>query len=512
MDTTTGSVPGPTGGLTRGQENRALVALTLPVLLISMDATILGFAVPRLSEDLEPTSAELLWIIDIYSFVLSGLLITMGNVGDRIGRRRLLLFGAAAFSVASMAAAFAPTPLALIGARALLGVAGATLMPSTLSLIRNIFMDDRRRQFAVAVWATMFSVGAVVGPIAGGLLLEHFWWGSVFLVGVPVTTALLLIGPRVIPESRDPDPGPFDILSSVLSMAAILPLIYGMKIVAERGWSTVVAPSVVIGLIAAWAFVRRQRVLAVPMIDLSLFAVPKFRVAITGNLLTCVGFAGSTFFVTQYLQLVLGLSPTRAALQLLPGAAAGVISTMSAPAMTRRFGTFAVITTGLATGAVGFLLLTQLAVDSSLVPVTVALVIIEGGALRGHHRGHRRHHHLGPAREGGRRGLGVRDGQRAGRGPRHRRAGQHPHRHLPASARRRRRPRGDPGRGPPDPGGGARGRRRPRWGDGRRPAVGRRRRLHRRPPVGVRGRRRPPRRSQHRQLAGLPPLTHRSGT
>ena len=146
MDTTTGSVPGPAGGLTRGQENRALVALALPVLLISMDATILGFAVPRLSEDLEPTSAELLWIIDIYSFVLSGLLITMGNVGDRIGRRRLLLYGAAAFSVASLAAAFAPTPLALIGARALLGVAGATLMPSTLSLIRNIFMDDAERK------------------------------------------------------------------------------------------------------------------------------------------------------------------------------------------------------------------------------------------------------------------------------------------------------------------------------------------------------------------------------
>ncbi|HET9542203.1 MAG TPA: MFS transporter, partial [Acidimicrobiales bacterium] len=379
MDTTTGSVPGPAGGLTRGQENRALVALALPVLLISMDATILGFAVPRLSEDLEPTSAELLWIIDIYSFVLSGLLITMGNVGDRIGRRRLLLYGAAAFSVASVAAAFAPTPLALIGARALLGVAGATLMPSTLSLIRNIFMDDRRRQFAVAVWATMFSVGAVVGPIIGGLLLEHYWWGSVFLVGVPVTTALLLIGPRVIPESRDPDPGPFDILSSALSMAAILPLVYGMKIVAERGWATLVAPSLVIGLVAGWAFVRRQRVLPVPMIDLSLFAVPKFRVAITGNLLTCVGFAGSTFFVTQYLQLVLGLSPTRAALQLLPAATAGVISTMSAPAMTRRFGTFAVITTGLATGAVGFLLLTQLTVGSSLVPVTVALVIIEAG-------------------------------------------------------------------------------------------------------------------------------------
>ena len=182
-------------GLTRRGENLALVALTLPVLIISMDATILGFAVPRLSEDLEPSSAELLWIVDIYSFVLAGLLITMGNVGDRIGRRKLLLFGSGGFAVASVAAAFAPTPLALIVARALLGVAGATLMPSTLSLIRNIFMDERRRQFAISVWAMMFSVGAVAGPILGGVLLQHFWYGSVFLVSVPVTVALLLVGP-----------------------------------------------------------------------------------------------------------------------------------------------------------------------------------------------------------------------------------------------------------------------------------------------------------------------------
>lgn len=366
-------------GLSRGGEHRALIALTLPVLLISMDATILGFAVPRLSEDLDPTSAELLWIIDIYSFVLSGLLVTMGNVGDRIGRRRLLLIGAAAFSAASVAAAFAPTPLTLIGARALLGVAGATLMPSTLSLIRNIFMDDRRRQFAVAVWATMFSVGAVVGPIIGGLLLEHYWWGSVFLVGVPVTLALLVVGPSVIPESRDPAPAPFDGPSSALSMAAVLPLVYGMKAVAESGWSAVVGPSVFVGLVAGAAFVRRQRRLPVPMIDISLFAVPEFRVAITGNLLTCFGFAGSAFFVTQYLQLVLGLSPTRAALQLLPGAVAGVISTMSAPRMARRFGPFTVITTGLAVGAVGFVVLTQVTVDSSLAPVTLGLILIEAG-------------------------------------------------------------------------------------------------------------------------------------
>ena len=365
--------------LGRAGENRALVALTLPVLLISMDATILGFAVPRLSEDLQPSSAELLWIIDVYSFVLSGLLVTMGNVGDRIGRRRLLLYGAAAFSAASVAAAFAPSAPALIAARAGLGVAGATLMPSTLSLIRNIFMDERRRQFAVAVWATMFSVGAVVGPIIGGLLLEHFWWGSVFLIGVPVTVALLIVGPLVIPESRDPDPAPFDVPSSALSMAAVLPLVYGMKTVAERGWAFVVVPPVLLGLVAGWAFVRRQHRLPVPMIDMSLFAVPRFRVAITANLLTCFGFAGSTFFVTQYLQLVLGLSPPRAALQLLPGAAAGVLSTMTAPAMTRRVGTFTVITTGLAVGAVGFLVLAGLSVDSSLLQVTAALVILEAG-------------------------------------------------------------------------------------------------------------------------------------
>ena len=366
-------------GLGRAGENRALVALTLPVLLISMDATILGFAVPRLSEDLQPSGAELLWIIDVYSFVLSGLLITMGNVGDRVGRRRLLLYGAAGFSAASVAAAFAPSATALIAARAALGVAGATLMPSTLSLIRNIFMDERRRQFAVAVWATMFSVGAVVGPIIGGLLLEHYWWGSVFLVGLPVTITLLVVGPIVIPESRDPDPAPFDVPSAALSMAAVLPLVYGMKTVAERGWAFVVVPPVLVGLVAGWAFIRRQRRIPVPMIDMTLFAVPKFRVAITANLLTCFGFAGSTFFLTQYLQLVVGLSPTRAALMLVPGAAAGVLSTMTAPAMTRRVGTFTVITTGLAVGAVGFLVLTRLTVDSSLLQVIAALVIIEAG-------------------------------------------------------------------------------------------------------------------------------------
>jgi DHA2 family multidrug resistance protein-like MFS transporter len=365
--------------LTRRQEHLALVALTLPVLLISMDATILGFAIPHLSEAIQPSSAELLWIVDIYSFVLSGLLITMGNLGDRIGRRRLLLVGAGGFAAASVASAFAPTAPTLIAARAVLGVAGATLMPSTLSLIRNIFLDERRRQFAISVWAMMFSVGAVAGPIVGGVLLQHYWYGSVFLVSVPVTVALLVAGPALIPESRDPTPEPFDLPSSLLSMAGILPLVFGMKLVAEEGWTPVVAPAVLVGVTCGWAFVRRQEQLAVPMIDVSLFRVPRFRIAITGNLLTCFGFAGQAFFVTQYLQLVLGLSPTRAALQLLPGAILGVVSTLAAPAMMRRWGPFAVISNGLAIGAVGFVALATIAADSSLVPVTVALMLIELG-------------------------------------------------------------------------------------------------------------------------------------
>jgi MFS transporter, DHA2 family, multidrug resistance protein len=366
-------------GLSRRQENAALVALTLPVLLISMDATILGFAVPRLSESLQPSSSELLWIIDVYSFVLAGLLITMGNIGDRIGRRRLLMIGAAGFSVASVAAAFAPSTLVLIAARAALGVAGATLMPSTLSLIRNIFVDARRRLFAIAVWATMFAVGSALGPMLGGLLLERFWWGSVFLIGVPVTLAVLVVVPLLVPESRDPEPAPFDVPSALLSMAGILPLVFAMKTLAEHGWTTTVGATLAIGTVSTVAFVRRQRRLPVPMIDISLFAMPKFRVAIAGNLLTCVGFAGSIFFITQYLQLVVGLSPLRAALQLLPGLAAAVAATLTAPALMRRFGPFQVISTGLAVGAGGFLLLTQLDGGSSLVLVTVGLVLIEAG-------------------------------------------------------------------------------------------------------------------------------------
>jgi MFS transporter, DHA2 family, multidrug resistance protein len=365
--------------MSRRQENLALATLALPVLLISMDATILGFAIPYLSEDLQPSSAELLWIIDVYSFVLSGLLITMGNLGDRIGRRRLLLIGSAGFGAASIAAAFAPSATALIAARAALGIGGATLMPSTLSLITNIFTDERRRRFAIAVWATVFSVGSALGPIVGGFLLEHYWWGSVFLLAVPVTITMLVAGPVLLPESRDPDPGPFDVPSSLLSMAAILPVVYAMKTLAEAGGLRAVLPCLVVGGVAGVAFVRRQHRLSEPMIDVELFRVPKFRMAITGNLLTAFGFAASIFLLTQYLQLVLGLSPSRAALLIVPPAAVGAAVTLGTPRLSARFGAFPVISMGLATGAFGFLLLTALDTEGSLLLVTVALMVLQAG-------------------------------------------------------------------------------------------------------------------------------------
>src|ERR687892_158589 len=212
-----------------------LAVIALPCLLYAMDLTVLHLAVPRLSADLQPTSAQLLWIIDIYGFLVAGWLITMGTLGDRIGRRRLLLIGAAAFGAASVLAALSTSPEMLIAARALLGVAGATLAPSTLSLIFNMFQDDQQRTVAIGIWITSFSVGAAIGPLVGGVLLESFHWGSVFLLAVPVMALLLAIGPRLLPEYKDPDPGRLDLASAALSLFAVLAVIYGIKAVARDG-------------------------------------------------------------------------------------------------------------------------------------------------------------------------------------------------------------------------------------------------------------------------------------
>jgi DHA2 family multidrug resistance protein-like MFS transporter len=329
--------------------------------------------------DLRPSSSQLLWIVDIYGFMVAGLLVTMGTLGDRIGRRRLLLIGAAAFAVTSLLAAFATSAGMLIAARALLGIAGATLAPSTLSLIRNMFEDPRQRTVAIGVWITSYSAGAAIGPLVGGLLLEHFWWGSVFLLPVPVMVLLLVVGPRLLPEFRDPHAGRLDLLSAALSLVAVLAAIYGLKRIAQDGPGWVPAVATLAGLGLGAAFVLRQRTLADPLIDLRLFRVPGFSAALAANTLAFFVFFGVFWFVAQYLQLVLGLSPLRAGLWTVPSAGGFIAGSTLAPVLVRRFRPAFVMGGGLAVAAVGFWLLTQVQADSALALLVTASVVLSIG-------------------------------------------------------------------------------------------------------------------------------------
>ena len=356
-----------------------LAVIALPCLLYSMDLTVLNLAVPRLSADLKPSSSQLLWIVDIYGFLIAGSLITMGTLGDRIGRRRLLLIGAAAFGAASVLAAFSTSAEMLIAARALLGIAGATLAPSTLSLIRSMFVDPAQRTVAIGVWVTSYSVGGAIGPLLGGILLEYFWWGSVFLLGVPIMVLLLVVGPVLLPEFRDPEAGRLDLLSAAQSLAAVLLVIYGLKKFAQDGMSWPPALSVVTGLAIGVLFVHRQRRLTHPLIDLRLFRDPAFSASLaTYTLGTLVAF-GVYIFIAQYLQLVLGLSPFQAGLATVPSMAAYVVGSMVVPAIARRVRPAYVMGSGLVISAVGFGLLTQVDQTSSLVVLITGSIIYSLG-------------------------------------------------------------------------------------------------------------------------------------
>jgi MFS transporter, DHA2 family, multidrug resistance protein len=356
-----------------------LAVIALPCLLYSMDLTVLYLAVPSLTADLEPSSSELLWITDIYGFFLAGFLITMGTLGDRIGRRRLLLIGAAAFGAMSILAAFSTTVEMLIVSRALLGVAAATLAPSTLSLIRNMFLDPGQRTFAIGVWATSFSVGAAIGPLLGGLLLEFFWWGSVFLLAVPVMVLLLLLGPRLLPEFRDPDAGRLDLVSAGLSIVSVLAVIYGLKRIAEGGLDWPAALSIAAGLAVTLVFLRRQQVLSDPLLDLRLFRSRAFNASLAANALSIAIAFGIFLFIAQYLQLVLGLSALEAGLWTVPSAGGFIAGSLLAPVFVRRLRPGFVVAGGLALTAAGLALLTQVEGGSDLALVVAASVVIALG-------------------------------------------------------------------------------------------------------------------------------------
>jgi DHA2 family multidrug resistance protein-like MFS transporter len=361
------------------REWAGLAVIALPCVVYAMDLTVLNLALPELSEDLQPSSAQLLWIVDIYGFLVAGLLITMGTLGDRIGRRRLLLIGAAAFGLASLFAAFSTSAEMLIAARALLGVAGATLAPSTLSLIRNMFEDPQQRTFAIGVWITSFSVGAAIGPLIGGLLLEQFWWGSVFLPALPVMGLLLIVGPRLLPEYRDPEPGRPDPISAALSLLAVLAVIYGLKEIAQDGVGTLALVSISAGLAVGAVFVIRQKRLTDPLIDLDLFRLPAFNGALAANTLGFFVNFGIAVFIAQYLQLVIGLSPFEAGLWTVPYAVSFVLGAMLTPLLVRGIAPAFAMAGGLVVTAVGFGLLTQVDGDSSLATLVSGSVVFALG-------------------------------------------------------------------------------------------------------------------------------------
>lgn len=334
----------------------ALVVLMLPVLLVSVDNTVLSFALPSIAAELAPSSAQQLWIVDVYPLVLAGLLVTMGTLGDRFGRRRMLLIGATGFAAVSVLAAFAASAAALIAARAAMGVFGAMLMPSTLSLLRTIFTDRDQRRLAIAIWASMFSAGAAVGPVVGGILLEHFHWGSVFLLSVPVLVPLLVFAPLLVPETRDPQPGRLDPVSIALSMLTMVPVVAGIKELAVHGLALLPVGLIVLGVCFGIVFVRRQLHTAHPMLDMRLFRRGRFSGALAVNLLSVVALVGFLYFVSQHLQLVVGRSPLEAGLALVPGMAAMIAAGLLVVPIAKRFDARIVVPVGLSLSAGAYLL------------------------------------------------------------------------------------------------------------------------------------------------------------
>jgi len=334
-----------------------LAVLALPCILYSMDLTVLNLAVPQLTAALDPSAVEMLWIVDIYGFVLAGALIPMGVFGDRIGRRRLLMIGAAAFGFASILAAFAASVWMLIAARALLGLAAATLAPSTLSLVSTMFRDPGQRTFAIGIWIASFSSGAAIGPILGGVLLEYFWWGSVFLLNVPVMLVLLAVAPWLLPEARNASARWPDLQSAALSMISVLALVLGIKLMTHSGVTLTALGAVAVGLCAGTIFVTRQNRLSDPLIDVHLFRRPAFSAAIAVNMIGFFIAFGSFLLIAQYLQLVLGLSPLRAGLWSAPSGLAFVLGALTTPLLLRLASPPRIAATGLVVAALGLLLI-----------------------------------------------------------------------------------------------------------------------------------------------------------
>ncbi|QGQ20382.1 MFS transporter [Cellulomonas sp. JZ18] len=357
----------------------ALAVLMLPVLLVSIDTTVLSFALPQISLALTPSADQLLWIVDVYPLMLAGLLVTMGTLGDRVGRRRLLLIGSAGFGLVSLLAAWSSDASHLVAARALLGVFGATLMPSTLSLLRNVFLDDAQRRLAIAIWASGFAGGSVLGPVVGGWLLEHFWWGSIFLLNVPVLLVLLVVAPFVLPESRNPSAARLDVPSVVLATVGMLPLVYGIKTTAGHGVGALGLGALAVGAALVAVFVRRQVRLADPLLDVALFRRPVFAASVGANFTASFALAGLVLVVSQVLQLVVGLSPREAGTALLPGAVASIVSGLVAVRLARVAPRWALVPAGMLLAVAGYALGAVVAQDVGTGGIVAVFCLVGAG-------------------------------------------------------------------------------------------------------------------------------------
>lgn len=356
-----------------------LAVLAMPALLVSIDVSVMILALPHIGTDLGASNTEQLWIMDIYGFMLSGLLITMGTLGDRIGRRKLLMIGAFAFGLASIAAAFAQSPEWLITARAILGIAGATVAPSTLALISNMCRNPKQRSLAYGMWMACSVGGMALGPVVGGVLLEWFWWGSVFLIGVPAMAVLLVTAPVLLPEYKADKVGKIDMASVALSLISTVLMIYGFKEIAVSGIDIVRSGFVLAGVASGVLFLRRQVRLKDPLIDLTLFRNPKFSSALGGMFgITLTG--AIMLFIAQYLQLIQGLSPLQAALWMLPAVLASMVGMLLSPFIARSIRPAHLIGAGLVVSSIGCALVTQADTVTGLLYVVIGYTLFNLGA------------------------------------------------------------------------------------------------------------------------------------
>ncbi|NED16705.1 MFS transporter [Streptomyces sp. SID9913] len=364
MSGTTTAASAPRRRATGAGANRwvVLVVLCASLLLVAVDATVLHVAVPAVTEDLRPGAMELLWIVDAYPLVCASLLILFGTLGDRVGRRRVLLLGYTLFGLASGMAALADNGAVLIAARALLGVGGAMIMPATLSILRQVFPERRERALAIGIWSAVAAVGAAVGPLLGGFLLEHFWWGSVFLVNIPLMLVSLPVGRLLLPESKGDGSGPWDLLGALMAAGGLFAVVLGVKRLggAETAGSVWTLLPLLAGGALLAAFVRRQRRRTHPLVDLHMFARPAFSTSVGCIVLAMLALVGLQLIAAQYLQLVLGLSPLETGLRLLPLTFAAMGAGLAGARMLRRFGPRRMVSAGFCLTAAAVVLLTAM--------------------------------------------------------------------------------------------------------------------------------------------------------